>query len=80
MNKEVEFETLLEKIQKPRGKMAYVIVFVTSAISETLLKASALKHSRQTRKHCSAFYIAYDPVSQRLTVIDQAGQPANNNA
>jgi hypothetical protein len=80
MSQEVEFETLLEKIQKPREKMAYVILFVTCAISETLLKASALKHSRQTRKHCPAFYIAYDPVSHRLTVIDQAGQPANNNA
>ncbi|MCP2069453.1 UNVERIFIED_ORG: hypothetical protein J2Y84_004779 [Pseudomonas reinekei] len=80
MSQEVEFETLLEKIKKPREKMAYVILFVTCAISETLLKASALKHSRQTTKHCSAFYIAYDPVSHRLTVIDQAGQPANNNA
>ncbi|MCP2019554.1 hypothetical protein [Pseudomonas laurylsulfatiphila] len=80
MSQEVEFETLLEKIKKPREKMAYVILFVTCAISETLLKASALKHSRQTTKHCSAFYITYDPVSHRLTVIDQAGQPANNNA
>ncbi|POF40744.1 hypothetical protein B0D71_19935 [Pseudomonas laurylsulfativorans] len=78
MSQEIEFGALLEKIQRPREKTAYVIVFVTCAISETLLKASALKHSQQTRKRSSAIYIAYNPGSHRLTVIDRAGQPANN--
>ena len=78
MSQEVEFEALLEKIQRPREKTAHVIVFVTCAVSETLLKASALKHSQQSRKRSSAFCIAYDPGSHRLTVIDQAGQPPNN--
>jgi hypothetical protein len=80
MNKEIEFGALLEKIQRPREKTAYVILFVTCAISETLLKASALKHSRQTRKRSAAFQVAYNLDSHRLSVIDQAGQPANNNA
>ncbi len=79
MSQEIEFGALLEKIQRPREKTAYVILFVTCAISETLLKASALKHSQQTRKRSSAICLAYDPDSHRLTVIDQAGQPANNN-
>ncbi|EJM74110.1 hypothetical protein PMI31_02718 [Pseudomonas sp. GM55] len=80
MSKEIEFSALLETIQRPREKTADVILFVTCAVSETLLKASALKYSRQTRKGCAAFYVAYNLDSQRLTVIDQAGQPANNNA
>ena len=79
MSQEIEFGALLEKIQRPRGKTAYVILFVTCAISETLLKAGALKHSQQTRKGSSAICLAYDPDLHRLTVIDQAGQPANNN-
>ena len=80
MSKEIEFAALLENIQGPREKTAYVILFVTCAASETLLKASALKHSRQTRKHCVALYVAYNLDSHRLTVIDQAGQPTSNNA
>lgn len=80
MSKEVEFAALLEKIQRPQEQTAYVILFVTCAVSEVLLKASALKHSRQTAKRSGAFYIAYNPDSHRLTIIDQAGQPANNNA
>jgi hypothetical protein len=80
MNKEIEFGALLETIQMPREKTAYVILFVTCAVSETLLKASALNHSKQTRKRYAAFYVAYNLDSHRLTVIDQAGQPANNNA
>lgn len=79
MSKEVEFGALLEKIQRPREKTAYVILFVTCAVSEALLKASALKYSKQTSKRCVAFYVAYNLDSHRLSVIDQAGQPADNN-
>jgi len=79
MSKEVEFGALLEKIQRPREKTAYVILFVTCAVSETLLKASALEHSKQASKRNAAFYVAYNLDSHRLSVIDQAGQPANNN-
>lgn len=79
MNREVEFGALLEKIQRPREKAAYVIVFVTCAVSEKLLKAGAHEHSRQASKRSDAFYVAYNPDSHRLSVIDQAEQPANNN-
>jgi hypothetical protein len=79
MSKEVEFGALLEKIQRPREKTPYMILFVTSVVSQALLKASVLKHSQQTSKRNPAFYIAYNTGSHRLTVIDQAGQPANNN-
>ena len=80
MSKEIEFAALLETIQRPREKTAYVILFVTCAVSETLLKASALKHSRLARKGGTAFYAAYDLDSHRMRVIDLAGQPTNNNA
>jgi hypothetical protein len=78
MSKEVEFEALLEKIRRPREKTAYVILFITCAVSEKLLKASALEHLKQASKRSAAFYVAYNPDSHRLSVIDQAGQPANN--
>jgi hypothetical protein len=80
MSKEIEFGALLEKIQRPQEKTAYVILFVTCAVSETLLKASALKYSKQTRKRCTAFYVAYNLDSHRLSVVGQAGHPANDNA
>lgn len=79
MSKEVEFGALLENLQRPREKTAYVILFVTCAVSEILLKASALQHSKQASKRSAAFYVAYNLDSHRLSVIDQAGQPANNN-
>ncbi|MGF6087777.1 hypothetical protein [Pseudomonas sp. 18173] len=78
MSKEIEFAALLETIQRPR-ETACVILFVTCTASQALLKASALKHSRQTRKHSAASHVAYNLDSHRLTVIDLAGQPANNN-
>ncbi len=80
MSKESEFAALLENVQRPQEQAAYVILFVTCAVSEVLLKASALKLSKQTGKRSGAFYVAYNPDSHRLTVIEQAGQPANNNA
>lgn len=79
MSEEVEFGALLEKIQRPREKTAYVILFVTCAVSEKLLKASALGHTKQASKRGAAFYVAYNPDSHRLSVIDHAGQPANSN-
>ena len=79
MSKEVEFGALLEKIQRPPEKTAYVILFVTCAASEALLKASALEHSKQSKRRCVAFYVAYNLDSHRLSVIDQTGQPADNN-
>ncbi|WP_347908779.1 hypothetical protein [Pseudomonas grandcourensis] len=79
MCKEVEFGALLEKIRRQREKTAYVILFVTCAVSEKLLKASALEHSKLASKRSAAFYVAYNPDSHRLSVIDQVGQPANNN-
>jgi len=80
MSKEVEFGALLEKIQRPQEKSAYVILFVTCAVSEKLLKASALEHSRQASKRSAAFHVAYNLDSHRLSVVDQVGQPANDNA
>jgi hypothetical protein len=80
MSKEVEFGALLENTRKPREKTAYVILFVTCAVSEVFLKASALEHSKQASKRSAAFYVAYNLDSHRLSVIDQAGQPANANA
>ncbi|MDF9774912.1 hypothetical protein [Pseudomonas baetica] len=80
MSEEVEFGALLENTRKPREKTAYVILFVTCAVSEVFLKASALEHSKQAGKRSAAFYVAYNLDSHRLSVIDQAGQPANANA
>ncbi|PMZ88694.1 MULTISPECIES: hypothetical protein [unclassified Pseudomonas] len=79
MSEEVEFGALLEKIQRPREKTAHVILFVTCAVSEKLLKASALGHTKQASKRGAAFYVTYNLDSHRLSVIDHAGQPANSN-
>jgi hypothetical protein len=73
MHKEIQFSDLMEKIQKEQGKLAHAIVFITCDESELLLKESALKHSRHTKKRSSmAFCMAYNLNSQGVTLIDQS--------
>ena len=69
MNK-MEFNTLIEKVQAPQAPSARLIVFLTCTVSEALLKESALKHSKQTRKRSStAFWVAYNVSSQGVTTM-----------
>ena len=73
MHKEIQFSDLIEKIQKEQGKLAHAIVFITCNESELLLKKSALRHSRHTKKRSStAFCMAYNLKSQGVTLIDQS--------
>lgn len=72
MHKEVQFSDVMEKIQKEQGKLAHAIVFITCDESELLLKKSALKHSRHTKKRSNmTFCMAYNLNSQGVTLIDQ---------
>lgn len=72
MSQKIELGASLEKIQKEQGKPAHVIVFITCAESEPLLKESALKHSKNAKKHSGAtFCVAYNLNSNGVTVIDQ---------
>jgi hypothetical protein len=67
MSKKTEFNTLIEKVQTPSARL---IVFLTCTVSEALLKESALKHSKQTRKRSStAFWVAYNVSSQGVTTM-----------
>lgn len=70
MEKEIEFAALLEKIHRPGEESTCVILFVTCAASQALLKTTALEHSRQARKRKGAFHVAYNLDSHRLSVID----------
>ncbi|QAY89581.1 MULTISPECIES: hypothetical protein [unclassified Pseudomonas] len=72
MSQKIELGASLEKIQKEQGKPAHVIVFITCAESERLLKESALKHSKNAKKHSGVpFCVAYNLNSNGVTVIDQ---------
>ena len=72
MNRKIEFRELLERIRLPKGASAQVVVFLTSAESENLLKENALKFFRHVKKRNGApFCIAYNVSSRHVTVIDQ---------
>lgn len=73
MHKEIQFSDLIENIQKKQGRLAHAIVFITCDESELLLKKSALKQSRHTKKRSSmTFCMAYKLNSQGVTLIDQS--------
>ncbi|MBV6825150.1 hypothetical protein [Pseudomonas sp. PD9R] len=79
VNKKIEFGALLEKIQKPQ-ETARVVLFLTNAKSEMVLKESAFKHSKQARKRDSIrFCAAYNLNSHEVTVIDQSSQPQHGD-
>jgi len=72
MHKEVQFSDVMEKIQKEQGRLAHAIVFITCDESELLLKKSALKQSRHTKKRSNmTFCMAYNLNSRGVTLIDQ---------
>jgi hypothetical protein len=72
MNNKMAFSALVERIQQAQENPAQVIVFLTCAESETLLKESALRLSKHTRKRNGAtFCIAYNLNSHGLTMIGQ---------
>jgi hypothetical protein len=72
MNNKMAFSALVENIQQAQENPAQMIVFLTCAESETLLKESALRHSKHTKKRNGAtFCIAYNLNSHELTMIGQ---------
>ena len=75
ITKKMGFRELLENIQQTKGEPAHVVVLLTGAESENLLKESAVKYCRHTKKrHYVPFCIAYNLSSHDVTVIDQARQ------
>jgi hypothetical protein len=76
----LEFNTLLEKIEKPQEGQAHTILFFTDTESERLLKESVPRYSRQARKRGNAaFCVAYNLNSHGVTVMDQSC-PLKRNA
>lgn len=72
LNKKMAFSALIESIQHPPDNPARVIVFLTCADSEMLLKENALKHWKQIKKRNSAtFCIAYNLSSHGITMMDR---------
>jgi len=72
ISKKMEFSTLWEKTQELQERQAHVLLFLTGAQSERLLKECALKYSKQAKKRGSAtFCVVYNLSSQGMTVIDQ---------
>ena len=69
MSKRIEFTTLMERIQPHDGPSARLIVFLTSADSETLFKESALKYSKQKKHNNEAFWVAYNVSSQGVSTM-----------
>ncbi|WP_419708705.1 hypothetical protein [Pseudomonas sp. NFX224] len=71
-SKKMEFSTLWEKTQELQNRQAHVLLFLTDAESERLLKECALKYSKQAKKRGSAtFCVVYNLSSRGMTVIDQ---------
>lgn len=69
--KKIEFGELLKNQKMSQNSTAHVILFVTSAQTEGLLKSSVLKHLKQKRKATAAYPVAYNLDSHKLAVIDQ---------
>jgi hypothetical protein len=70
INKKMAFSALMESIRQPADNPAQVIVFLTCADSEILLKENALKHWKQMKKRNSAtFCISYNLNSRGVTIV-----------
>ncbi|UVM51700.1 hypothetical protein LOY38_06575 [Pseudomonas sp. B21-015] len=70
INKKMAFSALMESIQHPPDNPAQVIVFLTCADSEILLKENTLKHWKQIKKRNSAaFCISYNLSSHGVTIM-----------
>jgi hypothetical protein len=68
---QVELNGSLKSIWIPQNNAAQVIVFITCAKSEVLLKARMLKYLKQKRKANALYSVAYNSNSHKLAVIDQ---------
>lgn len=72
ISKKMGFRELLESIQQPDANPAHIVVLLTGEESESLLKDSAAKFCRHTKKgHSVPFCISYNLSSRDVTVIDQ---------
>lgn len=64
------FSALMESIQHAPDNPAHVIVFLTCADSEVVLKDSALKHWKQLKKRSNAtFCVSYNLSSHGVTIM-----------
>ncbi|WLG83777.1 hypothetical protein PSH97_22150 [Pseudomonas cucumis] len=70
IHKKMAFSALMESIQHPPDNPAQVIIFLTCANSDKLLKENTLKHCKQIKKRNSAtFCISYNLSSQGVTIM-----------
>ncbi|MDN4547395.1 hypothetical protein [Pseudomonas sp. C32] len=78
-NRKNELCALLENVQNSQENLTSMVLFITCNEPEALLKAVALKHSRQAKKRNATFYVAYDLSSHGLTIMDQEGPQAHGS-
>ncbi|MGE8066131.1 hypothetical protein [Pseudomonas sp. NPDC089569] len=72
MKNKLEFHTMLKNLQKTQKRQAGVILFLTVTATETFVKESVLKLSRQGRKRSTAnCCVTYNLNSQGMVVLDQ---------
>ncbi|MCO8314014.1 hypothetical protein [Pseudomonas mandelii] len=70
IHKKMAFSALMESIQHPPDNPAQVIIFLTCADSDKLLKENTLKHCKQIKKrHSATFCISYNLSSQGVTIM-----------
>ena len=76
MNRKADYRELLDTIRQSGGDEPQVIVLLTVAESEALLKESVMKYGKSARKRKgSTFCVVYSLSTKEATVIDQACQP-----
>lgn len=70
ITKKMGFSALMESIQHAPDNPAHVIVFLTCADSEVVLKDSTLKHWKQLKKRSNAtFCVSYNLSSHGVTIM-----------
>lgn len=75
LNRKMQFRELLKRINPAKTESTQVVVFLTSAESENLLKESAFNFFRQVKKRSGLpFCVTYNLSSNDVTLIDQTRQ------
>lgn len=75
LNRKMQFRELLKRINPAKAESTQVVVFLTSAESENLLKESAFNFFRQVKKRSGIpFCVTYNLSSNDVTLIDQTRQ------
>ncbi|WP_223489118.1 hypothetical protein [Pseudomonas sp. A-RE-19] len=73
IDKKMAFSALMDSIQHPSDNPAQLVVFLTCADSDIVLKENALKHLKQIKKRNSAtFCVSYNLSSHGVTIMTRS--------